>query len=158
MSADTVNTQKVDVSGLIQEVMKLLRLQADAKQIYVEQKIDLPVFVSADKDMINLVLRNLLSNAIKFTAPRGQISLGINEHSSFVEIYVQDSGTGITSEELEKIKSNNYYSTNGTASESGTGLGLMLCKDFLARHGGQMYIESQPGKGSTFSFTLPRQA
>ncbi len=157
MNADMVNTQTLDVSDLIHEVMKLLRLQADAKQIYVEHKINLPVFVSADKDMINLVLRNLLSNAIKFTPINGQISLGVNEHPSFVEVYVQDSGTGITTEAMEKIRNNNYYTTNGTASESGTGLGLMLCKDFLAKHGGQMRIESKPGKGSTFSFTLPRK-
>ena len=157
MEADKVKTETVDVSLMIKEAMQLLRLQAEAKQIYIEHIIGNPVLVSADKDMINLVLRNLLSNAIKFTPQQGQISLGINELSSFVEVYVQDSGLGITAEALEKIKSNNYFTTNGTASEGGTGLGLMLCKEFLAKHGGKMHIESEPGKGSTFSFTLPRK-
>ena len=69
---------------------------------------------------------------------------------------MQDSGTGISKEALDKINENNFYTTKGTASESGTGLGLMLCKEFLARNGGQMHIESEPGKGSVFSFTLPK--
>jgi signal transduction histidine kinase len=69
---------------------------------------------------------------------------------------VQDSGAGISREAMKKIQENNFYSTKGTASEAGTGLGLMLCKEFLAKNGGQMHIESEPGKGSIFSFTLPR--
>ena len=156
MQAEAVNKGNVDVSKLIQEVLQLLRLQAEAKKIYIEPKIDTPVFVSADKDMINLVLRNLLSNAIKFTPENGHISVGANELSSFVEIYVQDNGLGLSPEELQKINKNDFYTTKGTASESGTGLGLMLCKDFLVKNGGQMHIESQVGKGSLFSFTLPK--
>lgn len=156
MQAEAVKTGTIDVTKLIGEVLQLLRLQAEVKKIYIEPKIERPVFVSADKDMINLVLRNLLSNAIKFTPENGHISVGINELSSFVEIYVQDSGTGLSSEALEKISQNDFYTTKGTASESGTGLGLMLCKEFLTRNGGQMHIESEVGKGSIFSFTLPR--
>jgi signal transduction histidine kinase len=156
MQAEAIKTGKIDVSKLIGEVLQLLRLQAEAKKIYIEPKITTPVFVSADKDMINLVLRNLLSNAIKFTPENGQISVGANELSSFVEIYVQDNGMGLSSEALQKINENDFYTTKGTASESGTGLGLMLCKEFLSRNGGQMHIESEVGKGSIFSFTLPR--
>jgi signal transduction histidine kinase len=156
MQADAVKAGTINVSKLVEEVMQLLRLQADAKKIYIESKISAPVFVSADKDMINLVLRNLLSNAIKFTPEHGCISIGANELSSFVEVYVQDNGMGLSGEALEKINGNDFYTTKGTASESGTGLGLMLCKEFLNRNGGQMHIESKPGKGSTFSFTLPR--
>jgi two-component system sensor histidine kinase/response regulator len=107
---------------------------------------------------VNLVLRNLLSNAIKFTPQQGTIEVGVNQLNSFVEVYVQDSGTGISKEALLKINENNFYTTKGTASESGTGLGLMLCKEFLAKNGGQMHIESEIGKGSVFSFTLPRSA
>jgi signal transduction histidine kinase len=156
MQAEAISTGTVDVSKLIKEVLQLLRLQAEAKKIYIEPKIDTPVFVSADKDMINLVLRNLLTNAIKFTPENGRISVGANELSSFVEIYVQDNGMGLSAEALEKINENDFFTTKGTASESGTGLGLMLCKDFLSKNGGQMHIESQVGKGSVFSFTLPR--
>jgi len=156
MQAEAVKTGTIDVTKLIKEVTQLLRLQAEAKKIYIEPRITTPVFVSADKDMINLVLRNLLSNAIKFTPEKGRISVGTNEMSSFVEIYVQDSGTGLSSEALEKINENDFYTTKGTASESGTGLGLMLCKEFLSRNGGQMHIESKVGEGSIFSLTLPK--
>jgi two-component system sensor histidine kinase/response regulator len=158
MQANTVRPEELDISKMIIEVLQLLRLQAEAKQIYIESKNHAPVYVRADKDMVNLVLRNLLSNAIKFTPQQGSIEVGVNQLSSFVEIYVQDSGTGITKEALEKINENNFYTTKGTASESGTGLGLMLCKEFLAKNGGQMHIESEIGKGSIFSFTLPRSA
>lgn len=156
MQAEAVNTGTIDVTKLISEVMQLLRLQADAKKIFIEPRNITPVFVSADKDMINLVLRNLLSNAIKFTPENGRISVGANELSSFVEIYVQDTGMGLSTEDLEKINEKVFYTTKGTAHESGTGLGLMLCRDFLNRNGGHMHIESKLGKGSTFSFTLPR--
>ncbi len=158
MEADSIKVQRVNLSSLIGEVTRPLRLQANNKQIYIERKNDVPVFVSADRDMVNVILRNLISNAIKFTPHKGKISIGINELSSFVEIYIQDTGMGISAEDLLKIGENNYHTTKGTASESGTGLGLMLCKEFLNKHGGQMFIESSIGKGSTFSFTLPRSA
>lgn len=157
METDSVRAQEIDLSKLVGEVIKLLRLQADGKQVYVENKVDLSIHVFADKDMINLVLRNLIGNAIKFTPAGGRIVVGIHKHSYFVEVYVQDTGMGISEEALEKINESNFYTTKGTASESGTGLGLMLCKEFLAKNGGRMHIESEVGKGSTFSFTLPLQ-
>lgn len=155
MQADRIRPEEIDVSQLIKNVVQLLRLQAEAKQVYIDSKIESPVIVYADKDMINLVLRNLISNAIKFTPEKGKVEIGINDLSSFAEIYVQDTGVGISKEALQKINEKNFFTTKGTASESGTGLGLVLVRDFLARNGGQMYIESKPGKGSTFSFTLP---
>jgi len=155
MEAHAIESSQVNVSQLINEVLKLLHLQAEAKQIYIETKNIAPVYVLADKEMINLVLRNLVSNAIKFTPQQGSISIGVNEQHSFVEVYVQDNGTGMSTEVLKKINENNYYTTKGTASESGTGLGLMLCKEFLVKNGGQMFIESKEGEGSTVSFTLP---
>ena len=156
MHAEAIKTGTVDISKSISEVLQILRLQAEAKKIFIESRVAEPVFVFADKEMINLVLRNLLSNAIKFTPEHGSITLGATELSSFVEIFIQDTGLGLTSEALEKINKNDFFTTKGTASESGTGLGLMLCKEFLNRNGGQMHIESAPGKGSIFSFTLPK--
>ncbi|MFN2439925.1 MAG: sensor histidine kinase, partial [Chitinophagaceae bacterium] len=96
MQAHVVKSSEVNVSQLITEVLQLLHLQAAAKHIYIETKNNEPVYVIADKEMINLVLRNLVSNAIKFTPPQGNISIGVNEQHSFVEVYVQDSGTGIS--------------------------------------------------------------
>lgn len=155
MQSQALKPQLLDVSILIREVVQLLRLQADAKNVYLETKIDQPVYIYADKDMVSLVLRNLLSNAIKFTPEKGRVYLGANESSSFVEVFVQDTGTGMTEETIQQINANNYFTTKGTANEAGTGLGLMLCKEFLAKNGGRMFVESEAGKGSVFSFTLP---
>jgi two-component system, sensor histidine kinase and response regulator len=156
MQSECINTQKLDISKMIAEVIQLLKLQADAKQLWIESKMDPAVYIMADKDMISLVLRNLLSNAIKFTPEKGRISIGVNEMPSYVEVFIKDTGTGISEEALHKINGNDYYTTNGTAHEQGTGLGLMLCKEFLGKNGGQMCIESEPGEGSVFSFTLPK--
>jgi two-component system sensor histidine kinase/response regulator len=156
MQSDEVRPQVLDMNDVAGELIKLLRLQADAKQIRIEKRTELPVLAIADRDMTSLVLRNLISNAIKFTPKGGRIVVGTMEHDGFAEVYVQDSGIGISRESMKKINEQNFYSTNGTASEAGTGLGLMLCKEFLERNGGRMMIESEPGVGSTFSFTLPQ--
>lgn len=156
MQADTINPQAIDVSIIITDTTHLLHLQAEAKKIRVETCVKNSLIANADKDMISLVIRNLLSNAIKFTPAGGCVSLSAEESSSFIEIFVKDSGTGISREALKKIKENNYFSSKGTANESGTGLGLMLCREFLAKNGGQLHIESKVGSGSTFSFTLPK--
>lgn len=154
MQIESVYRQEVNLRESILEVLQLLRLQADSKHISIKNTANADVYGYVDKDMISLVLRNLLSNAIKFTPNRGNISIGVLEHSSFIEIYVKDSGAGISPDALLKIKSSEFYTTKGTASESGTGLGLMLCKEFLVRNGSQLQIESDPGKGSVFSFSV----
>jgi two-component system, sensor histidine kinase and response regulator len=155
MQADFILAQMIDVSKLVNETVQHLHLQAEGKKIRVDTKTDLPVCAWADKNMISLVIRNLLANAIKFTPESGQITVGTYESPSCVEVYVQDSGTGISREVLNKIAGNKFYSSNGTNNENGTGLGLVLCKEFLVKNGGRLMIESEIGKGSTFSFTLP---
>ena len=155
MQSNSIHPQTIDVNKLVKEAVQLLHLQAEAKKIKVETKADLLVCAWADRNMISLVLRNLLSNAIKFTPERGRIVMGSSESSSCVEVYVQDSGMGISKEEITKIYNDEFYTTNGTNDERGTGLGLMLCKEFLDKNNGRLAIESKPGKGSTFSFTLP---
>jgi len=156
MQSDAVYPQKVDIGMAIEETVLLLRRQSEAKQISIETNSHEDIYGFMDKDMLNLVLRNLVSNAIKFTPEKGNIKIGVHENCTIVEVYVQDNGTGISPEVLQKINSNGFYSTKGTASESGTGLGLKLCKEFMVRNGGQLYIESKPGEGSTFSFSLPK--
>ncbi|MHA4810245.1 sensor histidine kinase [Flavitalea flava] len=156
MNAESIRPQVLDIGKITGEVLQILRLQADAKRIYIKSKIDKPVYVYADKDMINLVLRNLLSNAIKFTPEDGAISIDAREMLSHTEVLVQDTGTGISKDNLQRLMEENYYTTRGTGGEAGTGLGLMLCKEFLTKNGGHMHVQSEPGKGSTFSFTLPR--
>lgn len=156
MQAHTVNPEVVDIEDSINEVYQALLLPARNKGVILLNDAPPKVYGYCDKDMMNLVLRNLLSNAIKFTPEKGKICIGVHEHPSFLEIYVQDSGMGMSHEALMRIRNNDYFTTKGTASESGTGLGLMLCKEFLVRNGGQLYIESEPGEGSTFSFSVPK--
>ena len=155
MQADSVKPQVIDVAGLTTEVIRLLRLQADAKFICVTLQADVSVVAYADRDMVHLILRNLLSNAIKYTPENGAIEVGTYRTDTGIAIFVRDSGTGISPEALEKIRESNFYSTKGTAGEAGTGLGLMLCKEFIVRNGGTLHIDSLPGKGSTFTFILP---
>ncbi|MBK5272387.1 MAG: HAMP domain-containing histidine kinase [Bacteroidia bacterium] len=158
MKSDIVYPQKMDIGKSITEVIKLMRLQAEAKKIKIECSTGENIYGVMDRDMLNLVLRNLLSNAIKFTPDNGTISISVQEKQSFIEVYVKDNGTGISQDALMKINDKNFYSTKGTASEAGSGLGLMLCKEYLARNGGRLHIESKIGKGSIFSFALPKSA
>jgi two-component system sensor histidine kinase/response regulator len=155
MQANIVQKEPLDIAKLANDVLQLLRLQARTKNITIENRIVSSGCVVADKDMVHLVLRNLVSNAIKFTPANGKIVIGINEMASYAEVFVQDFGIGISTEAMNKIRQNNYYTTKGTTEESGTGLGLMLCKEFIMKNDGHLYIESEPGKGSIFSFTLP---
>ncbi|HEX6848623.1 MAG TPA: HAMP domain-containing sensor histidine kinase [Chitinophagaceae bacterium] len=156
MQSNTIYPQKVDIGNMIAETTQLLQRQSSAKQIKIEVDTTGGVYGFMDKDMLNLVLRNLISNAIKFTPPKGNIKIGVHQNCTIVEVYVQDSGAGISPEAIKKISGDGFYSTKGTANESGTGLGLKLCKEFMTRNGGQLYIESKPGEGSTFSFSLPK--
>jgi len=158
MHSQTIYVQKVDIGTLLNETVQLVRLQAERKKITIDAQAIEKTFGVMDREMIHLVLRNLLSNAIKFTPENGTISAGVNENCFTVEVFIQDSGGGISSEALAKIRGNNFYTTKGTANESGTGLGLMLCKEYLHRNNSQLIIESEPGKGSTFSFTLPKSS
>ncbi|HEV3412932.1 MAG TPA: HAMP domain-containing sensor histidine kinase [Puia sp.] len=155
MRADSVKPQPIDLAAMIEEVGRLLRLQADAKHIRLKVSGDNPVIAFADRDMVSLIVRNLLSNAIKYTPDNGNIKIAAQKKPTGVELFVQDSGLGIEPEALEKIKKNIFYSTKGTSGESGTGLGLMLCREFAVRNGGELLIESQPGKGSVFTVKLP---
>ena len=156
MHSQVVHPQKVDIGTLLSESVQLVRLQAERKNIKIDIHGTEATYGIMDREMIHLVLRNLLSNAIKFTPEHGTISAGVNENGYLVEVFIQDSGSGISHDALMKIRGNNFYTTKGTANESGTGLGLMLCKEYLQRNQSQLIIESEPGRGSIFSFTLPK--
>lgn len=158
MVHSSVQKEKLNISKMVEETIQLLQLQAQAKRISVKNEIDGDFFVVADRGMISLVLRNLLSNAIKFTPEKGRVSISLLENQQATEVSIQDTGIGISKEVIQKISENSYFTTPGTASEAGTGLGLMLCKEFLNKHGGEMHIKSEPGKGSVFSFSLSRSA
>ncbi|MEO6316664.1 MAG: HAMP domain-containing sensor histidine kinase [Chitinophagaceae bacterium] len=158
MQSEGVKTQQLDIVKMIGDTIKLLQLQAEAKQLTIKNPLHDAVLIMADKDMIDLVLRNLLSNALKFTPANGCITVGINALATGAEVFVSDTGAGISIEAMQKINRSDYFTTNGTAQEPGTGLGLMLCKEFLLKNQSQLVIESEPGKGSRFSFALPLSA
>lgn len=154
MHAVEVTPHEINLTSISDEVVKLLSSQALKKNLNLVNNIPEGTFVFGQQEMIRLVLRNLVSNAIKFTPDEGYVIIGAEENEECTEIYVSDTGVGISKEDLERINSNSYYSTQGTAAEKGTGLGLMLCKEFIAVNGGTLKISSEPGNGSNFSFSL----
>ncbi len=155
MQSASISPGELDMEEITDDAIHVHQLQATTKNISIKREMEESLLVFADKDMMTLVLRNLLSNAIKFTPEKGAIIIRMKKESPYCRVSIIDNGIGMDHEALTRIQENNYYSTNGTAKESGTGLGLMLSKDFLSRNGGALLIESEPGKGSIFSFTVP---
>jgi two-component system, sensor histidine kinase and response regulator len=155
MHSARVSLDELDLGEVTDEAIHIHQLQASTKKITIVPQVEGSARVLADRDMITLVFRNLLSNAIKYTPEKGSVIIRLIHEPPSCRVSVIDNGIGMDQDTLARIRENSYYSTNGTASESGTGLGLMLCRDFLTKNGGNLLIESEPGKGSIFSFTLP---
>jgi len=148
--------EPIHLQRSIHEIISLLQGQASVKNIRIFSQCEEEYQASGDKQMIQTVLRNLLSNAIKFTPQGGGIKISVIPRDQEYEISVQDTGLGIPAEDLPKLfRIDSKYSTRGTANEKGTGLGLVLCKEFVEKNGGTLNVTSETGKGSTFSFTLP---
>jgi len=151
------NPETFTLESLVNESVKQTTPQAQIKGITIScEKIE-DISLYADQNMIRTVLRNLLSNAVKFSFPKENIELETNLLNHQLTISVTDHGTGIKPEVLDKLFSltEQATTTKGTANEKGTGLGLILCKEFVERNGGNINVKSKVGKGSTFSFTLP---
>ena len=136
----------------------LLEPQALEKNIQITSNISDQCYASIDENMMNSVFRNLISNAIKYTYPGGKVTLSSRVYSNSIEISFTDTGTGMNSITKEKLfKINETSSIAGTNNEKGTGLGLVICKEFIEKHGGRIWVDSIEGKGSTFHFQLPIQ-
>ncbi|WP_214073610.1 histidine kinase N-terminal 7TM domain-containing protein [Mucilaginibacter sp. dw_454] len=135
-------------------VSSFAQLAAD-KGISIKSHIYMPTMVFADMDMVQAVLRNLLSNAIKFCRAGDKIIVDAEVRRDTATIWIADTGVGIASENLSKLFGNNNFTTRGTTNEQGTGLGLLLCKDFIEKNCGRIWVESTQGHGSSFYFTLP---
>lgn len=154
--AITYISENFKLYPLIKQEVDILSPNADKKKININLKLDENQIVYADKNSIATVVRNLVSNAIKFTSNGGWIEIDAKQNSKFVEISVSDSGIGIKGDDIDKIfMLDSSFTTKGTANESGTGLGLLLCKEFVEKNNGKIWAESKKGKGSTFYFTLP---
>jgi len=148
--------QKLNLTDVCENIIKTLNSNAITKNISVLINIHEPVYVLADIDMLKTVMRNLVSNAIKFTNNGGVISIKAKEDSGIVTVSVTDNGIGIKSDKLKKLFDiSQRQTTIGTADETGTGLGLILCKEFVEKNSGKIWVESEYGKGSEFKFTQP---
>lgn len=148
--------KKIELVRQVMDVTSLLEIQAIKKEIDIYNNVDHNLSVKADENMLNTILRNLISNAIKFTNPKGEIRVLSKVKNSMVEISIADNGVGISEEDIENIFNIEVKNTNiGTANEQGSGLGLILCKDFVEKHGGEIWVKSEKNKGTEFIFTLP---
>jgi len=151
------NPQALLFSDICENTIGILGPNANAKSIKINLPTTDPQIIFADMEMLRTIMRNLLSNAIKFTSKGGKIDIYAEEESAMVKISVLDNGVGITPDNLAKLFSiSEVRSTRGTEKEKGTGLGLLLCKEFVEKHEGKIWAESEVGKGSTFIFTLPK--
>ena len=149
--------EKVNLRKLVIDNISVLKSSAEKKNIILYQEIPENIYVYVDINIISMVIRNLISNALKFTNSGGKISVISVEKDNLVEISVIDTGIGISEESIKKLfRIDIHYTTKGTSDENGTGLGLILCKEFVEKSGGKIWVESEPGKGSTFKFTLPK--
>ena len=148
--------QKISFVDICRNILETLKPNADSKNITINFSALDEIIIYADSDMLKTVLRNLVSNAIKFTNKGGVININAVENSGNVIVSVSDNGIGIEPNDLKKLFDiSQVLTTKGTADETGTGLGLFLCKDFIEKHGGKIWVESEVGKGSDFKFTLP---
>lgn len=150
------NPSEIPLANLIKVNLELLETTAARKGIQIKYDIQSNIDVYADEDMLNTVIRNLITNAIKFTEKGGSITIQVEEQGKYAEIRVIDTGVGMDDKALSNLfRLDISHTSFGTNSEAGTGLGLILCKEFIEKQGGKIWVESELGKGSQFIFYLP---
>ncbi len=147
---------ELELKELIEQNIKIFHQKAKRKGITLLSGFNEETKVIADKKMIETVLRNLISNSVKFTSQGGTIHLYPEIKNDKLIVTVADNGTGIAKKDIDQIfNKEKYLSRSGTSGEKGTGLGLLICKDFIEKHGESIWVESEPGDGSEFKFSLP---
>jgi PAS domain S-box-containing protein len=147
--------ENLKLKSIIQEIIDTLNSSAIIKNIALNSQVD-DIIVYADQNMLQTILRNLVSNALKFINSGGRVDINAVSQQNQIEITVSDNGVGIPEETLNKLfKIDSNITTKGTANEKGSGLGLIICKEFAEKHGGKIWVESELGKGSSFHFTVP---
>jgi two-component system sensor histidine kinase/response regulator len=146
----------VNLSEIVKDEFIMVDEMATGKNIELKSFIPETLTFVADKNMIRTILRNLITNAVKFTHKNGQVQVNAINYNDNIEISVSDNGIGMSKETIAKLfRIDANLSTRGTENEKGTGLGLFLCKEFAEKHNGNIWVESEEGKGSTFKFLLP---
>ena len=157
------NPSFINIRNLVDENIELLNPIAIEKNIRLQSDVSDDYYINTDKDLINMVIRNLLSNAVKFTHEKGKVTLTSalfegDYHIENIKISVNDTGIGMAQENLNKLfRIEKNYKSFGTKDETGTGLGLILCKEFIEKCNGKIWVESEEGKGSVFYFSLPNE-
>ncbi len=150
---------KLMLYEIVQNCVHVLHETAVSKNITLHNEVDESVYVHADRNMLEIVIRNLTSNAIKFSLPDSEVTICASpneDDESLLSIAVVDHGIGIAPEDIEKLfRMDAHHSTPGTKEEAGTGLGLLLCQEMVEKSGGNIWVESQLGQGTTFTFTVP---
>ncbi len=154
--------EPVDTKQLIQAIIELLEPTAQQKEIQLTENFYTNLMARADLNMVNTILRNLVANAIKFTPRLGKViissrtQMNLKGNTEFIELSIEDTGIGINAPDLDKLfKIDVHHTTKGTENEEGAGLGLILCKEMVETQNGRLTIESEPGKGTKVTFTLP---
>jgi signal transduction histidine kinase/DNA-binding response OmpR family regulator len=151
-----INPQKINLRKILHDNVTDLHLSSLDKQIDIISEIEEDIQIVVDKNMLNSILRNLLSNAIKFTPRGGRVHIHCKKNESNISIHVRDNGIGIPAENIDKLfRIDSKYSRPGTEKELGTGLGLKLCREFVEKLGGKIWVESTENEGSEFCFSLP---
>ena len=149
------NPIKFDLHSLVNEIQRMLHGNVEKKQLALLNLVPEASYVYADRNMIHTVLRNLISNSIKFTPEEGTISVEAAPEKESIHIIVKDNGVGIPLDKQGKLFSfGEFHSTSGTAGEPGTGLGLIICFEFIKKHGSELSFSSESGKGTSFTFYL----
>jgi len=152
-----LSPESVNLKGLVDSCVEIVSMAANDKSIAIVSRIDPNHHVYADRETLMAVVRNLLSNAVKFTPNNGRISVSSNPLPDSMELLIADNGVGIEPENLEKLFRVDGYTTRGTNQERGTGLGLLICKEFVEKNGGRISVDSEVGIGTTFRIELPTQ-
>ena len=147
--------EKLNLNDNILETIEIYNQIARLKNISLEIKPVDDITVFADRNMLFTVMRNLINNAVKFTPEKGKITVGIERNMQLAKVWVKDTGVGIAKEKQELVFEMANGSSSGTSGETGKGLGLFFCKEFVKMNQGDIYIESKTGKGTTISFTIP---
>jgi signal transduction histidine kinase len=150
-----INPEVYEVDRLLSQLLSNNDSALAAKNIYVKLSIPVKLKLMIDINMIDSVFRNLLGNAIKFTPVQGVISIHAVDLNEYIEFSIQDSGVGMTQEQIDNITKGVQFTTRGTNREKGRGFGMVLVTEFLAKHKAKLQIESTPGNGTRFTFQLP---
>lgn len=148
--------QQLNLKNIVDQNVLLVDKTAEKKLIKIVNNVHTDLFAKADEDMLNTIIRNILTNAIKFTNRNGSITVDAGSTKNFAQVMIKDSGVGMDSATIDKLfRLDVSHTTAGTEKEAGTGLGLILCKEFVEKNGGKIWAESELGVGTTFSFTIP---